>query len=86
MEQGRLAFTAVYFKANTGYVGFIEELPGVNSHGRTLDEARETLQQLAAVVFDEERRTTEELITGKEVVRESFVMLLPGASVHREAS
>ncbi len=80
MEQGKLAFTAVYFQASSGYVGFIEELPGVNSHGRTLQEARKTLQQLAVVVFDEERRGTEELIAGKEVVRESFLVLIPGAA------
>lgn len=81
MEQGRLAFTAVYFQANCGYVGFIEELPGVNSHGRTLDEARTTLQRLAAVVFDEERRSAEEFLAGKEVVRESFLVLIPGAAI-----
>jgi predicted RNase H-like HicB family nuclease len=86
VEQGRFAFTAVYFQANSGYVGFIEELPGVNSHGRTLDEARDTLKQLAAVVFDEERRGTEELIAGKEVVRESFLVLIPAAANHREVS
>ena len=74
MEQGRLAFTAVYLRSNHGYVGFIEELPGVNSHGRTLNEARETLQKLAAVMFDEERRGAEELIAGKDVVRESFLV------------
>ena len=77
MEQGRLAFTAVNLKSNQGYVGFLEELPGVNSSGRTLAEARETLQRLAAVVFDEERREAEELIAGKEVVRENFVLLMP---------
>lgn len=77
MEQGKLAFTAVYLKSNHGYVGFLEELPGVNSHGQTLEEARETLQKLTAVVFDEERREAEELIAGKEVVRETFVMLIP---------
>lgn len=77
MEQGKLAFTAVYLKSNHGYVGFLEELPGVNSHGRTLEEARKTLQKLTAVVFDEERREAEELIAGKEVVRETFVMLIP---------
>ena len=77
MEQGRLAFTAVYLKSNHGYIGFIEELPGVNSHGRTLDEARDTLQKLAAVVFDEERREAEELIAGKDVVRENFVVPIP---------
>jgi predicted RNase H-like HicB family nuclease len=80
MEQGRLAFTAVYLKSNHGYIGFIEELPGVNSHGRTLDEARETLQKLAAVVFDEERREAEELIAGKDVVRESFFVPIPRAN------
>jgi len=77
MEQGTLAFTAVYLRSNHGYVGFIEELPGVNSHGRTLHEARETLQKLAAVVFDEERRGAEELIAGKDVVRESFLVHIP---------
>jgi predicted RNase H-like HicB family nuclease len=77
MEQGRLAFTAIYLKSSSGYIGFIEELPGVNSHGRTLDEARATLQKLAAVVFDEERREAEELIAGKDVVRESFFVPIP---------
>jgi len=80
MEQGRLAFTAIYLKSNHGYIGFIEELPGVNSHGRTLDEARETLQKLAAVVFDEERREAEEMIAGKDVVRENFVVPIPRAA------
>ena len=51
METGRLAFTAVYLKSNSGYIGFIEELPGVNSHGRTLNEAREMLREVAAAVF-----------------------------------
>jgi predicted RNase H-like HicB family nuclease len=77
MEQGRLAFTAVYLKASHGYIGFIEELPGVNSHGRTIEEARATLQKLAAVVFDEERRGAEEMIAGKDVVRESFFVAIP---------
>lgn len=78
MDRGMIAFTAVYLKNNHGgYIGFIEELPGVNSHGRTLEEARETLQKLAAVVFDEERREAEELIAGKDVVRESFFVPIP---------
>jgi predicted RNase H-like HicB family nuclease len=78
MEHGRMAFTAVYLKSNHGYIGFIQELPGVNAHGRTLDEARETLQKLTALVFDEGRREAEEMIAGLEdVVREDFVVHLP---------
>jgi len=52
-------------------------LPGVNSHGRTLDEARDTLRKLAEVVFDEERRGAEEMIAGKDVVRENFIVPIP---------
>ena len=69
-----MAFTAVYFRNDNGYVGFIEELPGLTSHGRTLEEARETLKRIAVVVFDEERRGAAELLEGKDVVRESFVL------------
>ena len=76
MEHG-MAFTAVYLKSSHGFICFIQELPGVSSHGRTLDEARETLQKLAAVVFDEKRREAEEMIAGKDVVRENFVVATP---------
>ena len=86
MEQAKLAFTAVYFKESSGYVGFIEELPDVNSYGDTLEEAREALLEFVAVVFDEERRSAEELIAGKEVVRESLMMLIPLPAAHREAA
>lgn len=73
----QIAFTAVYLKTGEGYVGFIEELPGVNSYGHTLGEARDMLKELAVVVFDEERRGAEEMIAGKNVVRESFAVPIP---------
>ena len=77
MDVGKLAFTAVYLRSNHGYVGFIEEVPGMNSHGRTLEEARDMLRKLAAVVFAEERREAEEMIAGKDVVRETFFVPIP---------
>jgi predicted RNase H-like HicB family nuclease len=77
MEQGSPEFTAVFLKADHGYVGFVEELPGVNAQGKTLDEARERLQKLAVVIFDEERRGAEEFLAGKDAVRETFSMPLP---------
>lgn len=75
-----LTFTAVYLKAKHGYVGYIEEIPLVNSHGLTLEEARNTLHELAALVFDDERRNSRELTAGKEVVREPFVVLAVAAA------
>ena len=77
MIEGKLAFTAVYLKAKHGYIGFIEELPGVNSHGHTIEEARQILQKLAALVFDEERRSAREMTACREVVRESFFIPIP---------
>jgi len=79
MQFGSVAFTAVFLKAAHGYVGFIEELPIVNSHGNTIEEARSTLQKLAALVFDEERRSAREMTAGKEVVRETFFIPLQPA-------
>ena len=71
-----MAFTAVFLKAKHGYVGFIEELPHVNSHGRTIEEARRTLNELIGLVFDAARQNSRELIAGKELVREAFVIPL----------
>lgn len=82
----RMAFTAIFLQTEYGYVGFLEELPGMNSHGRTLAEAREMLRELAAVVFHEERRNTEELIAGKEAVRESFYVPIKPSSISVKGS
>jgi predicted RNase H-like HicB family nuclease len=74
MENGRLALTAVYIKLDAEYFGFIEELPAMNSHGRSLEEARSALQNLAAEVFAEERRTVAEAHGACSVVREAFYL------------
>jgi len=35
---------AIFQKVSEGYIGFVEELPGANTQGATLEEARENLQ------------------------------------------
>jgi len=72
MNHPVISFTAVYLKAKHDYVGFIEELPGVNAHGSTIEEARANLQRLATEMFDLERAQSKELLEGKDVVREGF--------------
>lgn len=74
-----MAFTAVFLKAKHGYIGFIAELPHVSSHGRTIDEARSTLQELISLVFDAARQSSRELVAGRELVREAFVIPLQPA-------
>lgn len=77
MEHPVVSLTAVYLKDKYGYTCFVEELPGVNAHGHTLEEARRNLRRLAAVVFDEERAQSEQLLEGKDVLREQFRVAVP---------
>jgi hypothetical protein len=38
-----ITLTAVYRKVPEGYIGFVEELPGANTQGATIEEVRENL-------------------------------------------
>ena len=65
-----LTLNAVYLKVPEGYVGFVEELPGANTQGETLEEARENLKEAVALVLEANRTLAEEAVRGQEVVRE----------------
>jgi len=62
--------TAIFMKVPEGYVGFVEELPGANTQGTTLEEARENLQEAIELVLEANRALIEESIQGKEVIKE----------------
>ena len=66
-----LELTAVYRKApEGGYVAFVEELPGANTQGETLEEARENLREAVEMVLEANRALAEEDLAGVEVIRE----------------
>lgn len=69
-----MKLTAVFMKVPEGYVAFIEELPGANTQGETLEQARENLQEAVAFVLDANRTLTEQSLEGAAVVREAFVL------------
>jgi predicted RNase H-like HicB family nuclease len=48
-------FTAVFRRVPEGYIGFVEELPGANTQGATLDEARANLHEAVALVLEANR-------------------------------
>jgi predicted RNase H-like HicB family nuclease len=73
----KIEFTAIFQEVDEGYIAFVEELPGVNSQGDTLDEARSNLKEAIQLVLEANREISEEEIKGKDVIRES---LLLGAS------
>lgn len=47
--------TAVFMKVPEGYVGFVEELPGANTQGETLDEARSNLREAVQLILETNR-------------------------------
>ena len=65
--------TAVYRKVPEGYIGFIEELPGANTQGATLEEARENLKEALELVLEANRALAEESIKGEEIIREQIL-------------
>ena len=65
-----LNLTAVFQKVPEGYIGFVEELPGANTQGATLEEARANLQEAVALVLEANRDLIEETTHGGEVIRE----------------
>jgi len=56
----RAEFTAVFQEVPEGYIGFVEELPGANTQGATLAEARSNLEEAVALVLEANRVLAEE--------------------------
>jgi len=48
-------FTAVYRKSGKWYLGWVEEIPGVNTQGRTLREAKENLREALLLILETNR-------------------------------
>lgn len=69
-----MKLTAVFQKFPEGYAAFVEELPGANTQGKTLEEARENLKEAVQLVLETNRKLAEESLAGKEVIREPLVM------------
>lgn len=67
-----LQFTAVFRRVPEGYIAFVEELPGANSQGTTLEEARRNLREAVGLVLDANRTLTAEVTAGAEVIREAM--------------
>jgi len=65
-------FTAVYQKRGKRYLGWVEEVPGVNTQGRTLKEAKENLKDALSLIIEVNRALTE--TGGRRVIREPITL------------
>jgi predicted RNase H-like HicB family nuclease len=68
-------FTAIYERTEDGWwVVSVPEIPGAHSQGRTMEEAREMIQDAVRLLLEVRREDAEREIAGKEVVREPLEM------------
>ena len=66
-----MTLTAVFLKVSEGYVAFVEELPGANTQGNTLQEARDNIREAIELTFEANRVLAHEsLDEAQEVIRE----------------
>jgi len=67
-------FTAVFEREGEWWIGYIEELPGVNTQGRTLEEVRENLKEAVQLIIEANRQLARREIEGKSVIREELTV------------
>lgn len=67
-----ITLTAVYRKVPEGYIGFVEELPGANTQGATIEETRENLKEAVELVIEANRALAREWADGEETIREKI--------------
>ena len=67
-------FTAVFEQDGSWWIGYVEELPGANTQGATLEEARENLKDAVALILESNRARAEKEIVGRSVIKEDLVI------------
>lgn len=69
------SFTAVFQPADEGgYVAWVEELPGANTQGETLEEARENLKEAIQLILEVNRERALANVDETIVIREEIVV------------
>lgn len=69
-------FTAVFEREGDWWMGYVEELPGANTQGATLEEVRENLREAVQLVIEANRELARREAGGKTVIREDLLVTL----------
>jgi len=64
----------VFRKVPEGYIAFIEEFPGANTQGASLEEARSNLREAVALVIEANREMARKDVGGSTVIREPITV------------
>ncbi len=67
-------FTAVFERVDEWWVAYVEELPGANTQGETLDEARENLKEAVQLIIEANREISKRTSSSSTVIREELLV------------
>jgi len=67
-------FTAIFEQEGDWWIGYVEELPGANTQGRTLNEVRENLKEAIQLIMESNRELVQLETEGKNVIREELII------------
>ncbi len=67
-------FTAVFERDADLWIAYVEELPGANTEGSTIEEARENLREAVRLVLEANREITRREVEGAGAVRERLAI------------
>ena len=67
-------FTAVFEQDGDWWIGYVEELPGANTQGHTIEEARENLIEAVQLIIEANRELARRDAAGRDVVREQLLV------------
>jgi len=66
-------FTAVYKKCGEWYTGWIAEVPGANTQGKTMQETKDNLKEALMLILETNKALAKELAQN-EIVCESMTI------------
>ena len=67
-------FTAVFEQEDDWWIAYVEELPGANTQGETLEEARDNLKDAIQILIEANRELARRHTIGKTVIREELLV------------
>ena len=73
MMKTKMKLTAVFEEAEEGgYIAFIEELPGVNTQGETLEESKANLLEALELVLQTQRELSQKEFGKRKFIKETL--------------
>ncbi len=76
MTKNERQFTAVFRRAGKWYLAWIEEIPGVNTQGSTLREAKGNLREALQLILETNRTISSAENYGSNLIREKLDVML----------